>query len=90
MIYSANIGDDYAMFEPAHGSSPKYKGMDKVNPAATILSAAWMLEYIGQKSAGQAIFDATMNVVAEGRNVTYDLGGTTGTRGMAQAIAAHL
>ncbi len=90
MIYSANIGDDYAMFEPAHGSSPKYKGMDKVNPAATILSAAWMLEYIGQKTAGQAIFDATMKVVAEGSNVTYDLGGTTGTRGMAQAIAARL
>ncbi len=90
MIYSANIGDDRAMFEPAHGSSPKYKGMDKVNPAATILSAAWMLEYIGQKSAGKAIFDATTQVVAEGKQVTYDLGGTAGTREMAQAIAARL
>ncbi len=90
MIYSANIGDDYAMFEPAHGSSPKYKGMDKVNPAATILSAAWMLEYLGQKSAGRAIFDATAKVVAEGKDVTYDLGGSAGTRSMAQAIAARL
>jgi isocitrate dehydrogenase len=90
MVYSANIGDDYAMFEPAHGSSPKYKGMDKVNPAATILSAAWMLEYLGQKSAGKAIFDATERVVAEGRDVTYDLGGSAGTRAMAQAIARHL
>jgi isocitrate dehydrogenase (NAD+) len=87
MIYSANIGDDYAMFEPAHGSTPKYKGMDKVNPAATILSGAWMLEYIGQKSASKAIFDATMKVVGEGKHVTYDLGGTAGTMGMAQAIA---
>jgi isocitrate dehydrogenase len=90
MVYSANIGDGYAMFEPAHGSSPKYRGMDKVNPAATILSAAWMLEYLGQESAGRAVFDATMKVVAEGRHVTYDLGGATGTREMAQAIAALL
>jgi isocitrate dehydrogenase (NAD+) len=90
MIYSANIGDDYAMFEPAHGSTPKYKGMDKVDPTATILAAAWMLEYIGESSAGKAVFDATMKVVSEGKNVTYDLGGNTGTRGMAQAIAALL
>jgi len=90
MIYSANIGDSHAMFEPAHGSSPKYKGMDKVNPAATILSAAWMLEYIGQKSAGKAIFDATTRVVSEGKHVTYDLGGTAGTREMANAIASQL
>jgi len=88
MIYSANIGDDYAMFEPAHGSSPKYKGLGKVNPAATILSAAWMLEYLGEKSAGKAIFDATMRVVAEGKALTYDLGGTAGTMEMARAIAA--
>ncbi len=59
MIYSANFGEKYAMFEPAHGSAPKYTGMDKVNPTATILSGAWMLEYIGEKSAGKAIFDAT-------------------------------
>lgn len=90
MIYSANIGDGHAMFEPAHGSSPKYKGLDKVNPAATILSAAWMLEYIGQKSAGKAIFDATTRVVSEGKHVTYDLGGTAGTREMASAIASAI
>jgi isocitrate dehydrogenase (NAD+) len=90
MIYSANIGDSRAMFEPAHGSSPKYKGLDKVNPAATILSAAWMLEYIGQKNAGKAIFDATTRVVSEGKHVTYDLGGTAGTREMANAIASQL
>ncbi len=90
MIYSANFGDKYAMFEPAHGSSPKYRGMDKVNPTATILSGAWMLEYIGEAKAGRAISEATMKVVSEGKEVTYDLGGSTGTRGMARAIAAHL
>ncbi len=90
MIYSANIGDRYAMFEPAHGSAPKYKGQNKLNPTATILSAAWMLEYVGEKKAGRAIFDATMKVIAEGRNVTYDLGGTAGTRQMAEAIVHSL
>jgi isocitrate dehydrogenase len=90
MIYSANFGDEYAMFEPAHGSTPKYKGMDKVDPTATILSGAWMLDYIGESKAGNAISEATMKVIAEGKDVTYDLGGSTGTKGMAQAIAAHI
>ncbi|MDA4122350.1 MAG: isocitrate/isopropylmalate dehydrogenase family protein [Thaumarchaeota archaeon] len=90
MIYSANFGEKYAMFEPAHGSTPKYTGMDRVNPTATILSGAWMLEYIGEKSAGKAIFEATTKVVAEGKVVTYDLGGSSGTTAMAQAIAKAL
>jgi isocitrate dehydrogenase (NAD+) len=90
MIYSANIGDHYAMFEPAHGSTPKYRGMNKVNPAATILSGAWMLQYIGEEKQGRAVIDATMKVIAEGKQVTYDLGGTAGTKEMAQAIVAHL
>jgi isocitrate dehydrogenase (NAD+) len=90
MIYSANFGDKYAMFEPAHGSTPKYKGMDKVNPTATILSGAWMLDYIGESKAGKAISEATAKVIAEGKDVTYDMGGSAGTKGMAQAIASHL
>ncbi|HUH99590.1 MAG TPA: isocitrate/isopropylmalate family dehydrogenase, partial [Nitrososphaerales archaeon] len=90
MIYSANFGDDYAMFEPAHGSTPKYAGKDKVNPTATILSGAWMLEYIGEKRAARAIFEATMQVIASGRVVTYDMGGKAGTKAMAKAIAARL
>ena len=90
MIYSANFGDDYAMFEPAHGSTPRYAGKDKVNPTATILSAAWMLEYIGEKSAGKSIFDATMKVVSSGKVVTYDLGGRSGTKAMAEAIARSI
>jgi isocitrate dehydrogenase len=86
-VYSGNFGDSYAMFEPAHGSAPKYKGMNKVNPTATILSGAWMLEYLGEKGIARAIFKATEEVIEEGRYVTYDLGGKAGTREMADAIA---
>lgn len=86
-VYSANLGDDYAMFEPAHGSSPKYKGLDKVNPTATILAGAWMLEYLGEKEKADAIFKATESVIAEGRTVTYDLGGSAKTSEMTEAIA---
>jgi len=87
MVYSANMGDDYAMFEPAHGSAPKYKGMNKVNPTATILSMAWMLGYLGEKDKMDAIFKATEQVIAEGKHVTYDLGGSASTSEMAEAIA---
>jgi len=86
-VYSANIGDSYAMFEAAHGSAPKYKGMNKVNPTATVLSGAWMVEYLGEPDIKQAIFDATNQVINEGKTVTYDLGGNAGTKEMSEAIA---
>ena len=86
-VYSANMGDSYAMFEPAHGSAPKYKGMNKVNPTASVLSGAWMAEYLGEPDISKAIFDATDQVINEGKVVTYDLGGNSGTREMAEAIA---
>ena len=86
-IYSANFGDDYAMFEPAHGSAPQYKGQDKVNPTATILAGAWMLEYLGEKGKADAVFKATREVIGEGKKVTYDLGGTAHLSEMAEAIA---
>jgi isocitrate dehydrogenase len=86
-IYSANFGDNYAMFEPAHGSAPQYKGQDKVNPTATILAGAWMLEYLGEKNKSQAIFKAVNGVIAEGKQVTYDLGGTARLSEMTDAIA---
>lgn len=86
-VYSANIGDSYAMFEPAHGSAPKYKGMDKVNPTAAILSGAWMVEYLGESQIKNAIFAATEQVINEGKYVTYDIGGNTSTSKMADAIA---
>lgn len=90
VTYSGNFGDHFAMFEPAHGSSPKYKGKNKVDPTATILSAAWMLDYIGEKRESAAIFRATNAVMKEGRDLTYDLGGRTGTKQMAQAIIRKL
>jgi len=86
-VYSANIGDSYAMFEPAHGSAPKYKGMDKVNPTAAILSGAWMIEYLGEPEIRNAIFDATKQVINEGKYVTYDIGGNAKTGQMAETIA---
>jgi len=90
MVYSGNFGDEYAMFEPAHGSAPKYAGKDKVNPVATILSGAWMLDYLGEKSSSTAIFNATRKVISEGRSLTYDLGGRAGTRKTTDAIIRKL
>jgi len=90
MVYSGNFGDNYAMFEPAHGSTPKYKGKDKVNPTATILSGAWMLEYLGERKPAKAIFDATMKVMKKGKSLTYDLGGSSGMRKMTEAITGEL
>ncbi|MGI0082132.1 MAG: isocitrate/isopropylmalate dehydrogenase family protein [Nitrosopumilaceae archaeon] len=86
-VYSANIGDSYAMFEPAHGSAPRYKGMDKVNPTAAILSGAWMIEYLGEPQIRNAIFAATEQVINEGKYVTYDIGGNATTSKMAEVIA---
>jgi isocitrate dehydrogenase (NAD+) len=86
-VYSANFGDKYAMFEPAHGSSPKYKGLDKVDPVATILSGAWLLGYIGEEENSRAVFEATQAIIEEGKTLTYDLGGNAKTSEMARAIA---
>jgi len=85
--YSGNIGSHYAVFEPTHGSAPKYAGMNKVNPIATILAAKMMLEWLGEPEPAAAIERAVAGVVAEGRVRTYDLGGTDTTSGMAEAVA---
>ncbi len=82
----ANMGDDCAVFEPVHGSAPKYAGQNKVNPTAIILSSVLMLRYIGEKEAADKIFKATAEVIEEGKIVTYDLGGTASTSEMANAI----
>jgi isocitrate dehydrogenase len=89
LIYSANIGDSFAMFEPAHGSAPKYAGQDKVNPVATVLAGAWMLDYLGEKEKSKAIFKATERVISEGKYVTYDLGGNAKLSQMAGEIAKY-
>lgn len=75
----ANIGDNIAVFEPVHGSAPKYAGMDKVNPTATILSGVLMLKYIGEVKAAERINNALVEAFKEGKMLTYDLGGTAKT-----------
>ncbi len=88
-IYSGNYGDDYAMFEPAHGSAPKYAGKNMVNPVATILSGSWMVEYLGEKHISKAIFKATEDVINQNKYVTYDLGGRATLSQMADQISAR-
>jgi len=85
---AGNIGDDYAVFEPTHGSAPKYAGQNKVNPIATIRSAKMMLDYLGEKKLAERIENAVSRVIAEGRVRTYDMGGSASTTEMAEAIAA--
>jgi isocitrate/isopropylmalate dehydrogenase len=87
---SGNIGDEVAIFEPSHGSAPKYVGMNKVNPIAMILSAKMMLDYLGEKDMADRLEAAVAAVIEEGVHRTYDMGGTTTTIGMAEAIAARL
>jgi isocitrate dehydrogenase len=86
-VYSGNYGDSYAMFEPAHGSAPKYAGKDMVNPVATILSGAWLVKYLGEAFISDAIFNATESVINENKYVTYDLGGSASLSRMAKEIA---
>ena len=86
-VYSGNYGDSYAMFEPAHGSAPKHARQDKVNPVATILSGAWMVEYLGEKHISEAIFKATEQTIDDGKFLTYDLCGSSSLSKMAEAIA---
>lgn len=92
----ANIGAEMAVFEPVHGSAPKYAGQNKVNPCAIILSGALMLRYLGEAEAARRVEQAVERVVAEGRYVTYDLKPTrddptaVGTQEMADAIIAAL
>jgi 3-isopropylmalate dehydrogenase len=87
---AGNIGDSYAVFEPTHGSAPKYTGMNKVNPIATIQAARLMLEHLGERDKAERIERAIARIVAEGKVRTYDMGGTTTTSDMADAVAAAL
>jgi len=89
LIYSANMGDNFAMFEAAHGSAPQFAGQNKVNPTATILSGAWMAEYLGETEIRNAIFAATEQVINEGKVVTWDIGGNASTTQMTDAIIIY-
>jgi isocitrate dehydrogenase (NAD+) len=69
----ANIGDEIAVFEPTHGSAPRYAGKNKVNPMAMMLCGVLMLRHIGEKDAADMVEDAIAKVIAEGKSVTYDM-----------------
>jgi len=86
----ANIGTEAAVFEPVHGSAPKYAGQDVANPTALILSAVLMLRHLGETKAAERVESAVRDVLAEGKAVPRDLGGRTGTRAYAAAIAERL
>jgi 3-isopropylmalate dehydrogenase len=87
---SGNIGDNFAVFEPTHGSAPKYVGMNKVNPIAQILAAKMMLDWLGEKEMAKRIDEAVAVVILEGKIRTYDMGGTSTTSEMAEAICEKL
>lgn len=84
---SANIGDHFAIFEPTHGSAPKYAGQNKVNPMATLLAVKLMLDWLGETEQAARLENAIATVIAEGRVRTYDMGGTNTTLEMAEAVA---
>ena len=87
---SGNIGDHFAVFEPTHGSAPKYAGKYKVNPIATFLAAKLMLDWLGEKDKAAALEAAIASVIAEGKIRTYDMGGKSTTIEMAQAVVEQL
>jgi isocitrate dehydrogenase (NAD+) len=86
----ANIGATFGMFEPVHGSAPKYTGMNRVNPIATIMAGAMMLDYLSEKAAAQKIEHAVLHVLKEGKIKTADLGGNASTSDMSKAIVENI
>jgi isocitrate/isopropylmalate dehydrogenase len=87
---SGNIGEKLAVFEPTHGSAPKYAGQYKVNPIATILAAKMMLEWLGEGKKAARIETAVAAVIREGKVKTYDMGGRHSTLDMAHAVADRM
>ncbi len=87
---SANIGDDYAVFEPTHGSAPKYSGQYKVNPTAMLLSVKLMLDWLGESAMAGRLEGAIAQVIAEGQVRTYDLGGSNTSLEVTEAVVSKL
>lgn len=87
---SGNIGDKLAVFEPTHGSAPKYAGQYKVNPIAMLITTKLMLDYLGEKEKADRLMNAIANVIEEGNVRTYDMGGNSSTLDMAHAVAENL
>ena len=87
---SGNIGDNYAVFEPTHGSAPKYAGKYKVNPMAMLLSVKMMFDYLGETDKAAALDNAIAEVVKEGKVKTYDMGGSNTSLEVAEEVASKL
>jgi len=87
---SANIGDHYALFEPTHGSAPKYAGKYKVNPMAMLLSTRLMLEWLGEGKMASRLENAIAAVIAEAKVRTYDMGASSSTLEVAEQVASKL
>lgn len=90
LVPGANIGDEAALFEPVHGSAPKYAGKNRANPAAMILAAVLMLDYLGEKDAARRIETALAAQIKDGKVVTPDLGGCAGTKEMAAELSRRI
>ncbi|HEX2098311.1 MAG TPA: isocitrate/isopropylmalate dehydrogenase family protein [Rubrobacteraceae bacterium] len=86
----ANIGDEIRVFEPVHGSAPKYAGMDRANPLATLLSARNMLDHLGMEEEGQRLQQAVEETLKNPENHTQDIGGSAGTQDFTQAVISNL
>jgi 3-isopropylmalate dehydrogenase len=87
---SGNIGKDYAVFEPTHGSAPKYSGLDKVNPLAMLLSVKLMLDWLGETGKAARLERAVAAVIEQGETRTYDMGGSAKCSEMGKAVIAEL
>jgi len=94
IVPGANFGDEIAVFEPTHGSAPKYAGQNKVNPMAMMLSGVMMLHHLGKVKAADRLEEAIAGVIAEGKNVTYDMEPdntqVVGTSQVAEAVIEKL
>ena len=90
----ANVGDEIAVFEPTHGSAPKYAGQNKVNPMALMLSGVMMLRHLGEVKAANSLEGAIAQVIAEGKSITYDMklnnAQVVGTSQVADAVIEKL
>ena len=97
MAASGNIGDQHAFFEPVHGSAPKHAGQNKVNPIASINSIQMMMDYLGRKNndddlvaVGRLIDESVADHLREGKQLTYDIGGTASCSDVGMSIANRL
>ena len=87
---SGNIGDSYAVFEPTHGSAPKYAGQYKVNPMAMLLAVKMMLEWLGESEKAKYLEESIAEVISESKVKTYDMKGSASTLDVARTVAEKL